>query len=117
MNYTNLFMTRGDTFGFDILIEGLSSDLDEAYFSVRTDINDPAVYTFQKSLSDGITKVDISEASNRQYHIEVAPEDTDNVELGDYYYDLQLTAGTDVFTPLKGIIKIDYDVTRPSGSV
>lgn len=117
MNYTNLYMTRGDTFGFDILIEGLSSDLDEAYFSVRTDINDPAVYTFQKSLGDGIEKVDISEANNRQYHIEVAPEDTDNVELGDYYYDLQLTAGTEVFTPLKGTFKISYDVTRPSGSV
>ena len=77
MNYTNLYMTRGDTFGFDILIEGLSSDLDEAYFSVRTDINDPAVYTFQKSLGDGIEKVETNfhenywHGSKEKYYIKI----------------------------------------------
>ena len=116
MKYTNLFMVRGDTFSFDILIEGLSVDLDDAYFSCRKDINAPVDYVFQKSFGNGIEKVEISDTNSRQYHITVSPEDTDDVELGNYYYDLELTAGDEVFTPLIGTFQISYDVTRPSGS-
>lgn len=116
MNITNLFMVRGDTFGFDIEIEGLDEDLTSAYFSCRKDYNaTPVEYVFQKSIGDGITKVDIEETNKRQYHIETTPNDTENVELGNYYYDLQIEAKGDVFTPLRGQLQIGYDVTRPSG--
>lgn len=43
--------------------------------------------------------------------IELTPEDT-NVTLGDYYYDIELTTATkDVYTILKGILTIEWDVT------
>ena len=114
MNYTNLFMVRGDTFGFDIEIDGLEDDLTEAYFSCRKDYNaTPVTYVFQKTLGDGIEKVEDTEVPT--YHIELASEDTDNVEIGCYYYDLQLVKDDEVFTPLIGVLQISYDVTRPSG--
>lgn len=115
MNLTNLYMVRGDTFAFDILIEGLDTDLASAYFSCRKDYNaTPITYVFQKSLGDGIEKVDTDK--DRQYHIEAVPSDTENVELGNYYYDVELTtADGEVFTPLRGVLEIGYDVTRPSG--
>lgn len=43
--------------------------------------------------------------------IELTPQDTD-VPLGDYYYDIQLTnVAQDVYTIVKGILTVDWDVT------
>ena len=47
MNYTNLFMVRGDSFGFDLEIVGVNTDLDEAFFSCREDVEtDEVEYIF-----------------------------------------------------------------------
>lgn len=116
MNYTNLFMVRGDSFGFDIEIEGLNTNLDDAYFSCREDVETEEVqYVFQKSLGDGIEKLQATENSII-YHIEVDPEDTEDVDIGNYYYDLQIEKDGNVFTPLIGRLNISYDVTRPAGT-
>ena len=116
MNYTNLFMVRGDSFGFDIEIEGLNTNLDAAYFSCREDVETEEIqYIFQKSLGDGIEKLQATENSII-YHIEVDPEDTENVDIGNYYYDLQIEKDGNVFTPLIGRLNISYDVTRPAGT-
>jgi len=116
MNYTNLFMVRGDTFSFDIEIVGLTTELDNAYFSCREDVETEEVqYVFQKTIGDGITKKEVGDNSIT-YTVEVAPEDTEDVDIGTYYYDLQIEKDGDVFTPLIGRINISYDVTRPAGS-
>lgn len=113
MNYTNLFMVRGDSFGFNIEIVGLSTVLDGAYFSCREDVEtDEVQYVFQKSLGDGIELVKTTEDSVI-YHIELSPEDTEEVDIGNYYYDVQIEKDGNVFTPLIGRLNISYDVTRP----
>ena len=44
--------------------------------------------------------------------IELTPEDT-NIALGEYYYDIQLTnVAQDVYTIVKGILTIDWDVSE-----
>ena len=44
--------------------------------------------------------------------IELTPEDTD-IPLGEYYYDIQLTnVAEDVYTIMKGILTIDWDVSE-----
>lgn len=44
--------------------------------------------------------------------IELLPEDTD-IPLGEYYYDIQLTnVAEDVYTIMKGILTIDWDVSE-----
>ena len=44
--------------------------------------------------------------------IELTPEDT-NIALGEYYYDIQLTnVAQDVYTIIKGILTIDWDVSE-----
>ncbi len=114
MNYTNIFMVRGDTLWFKFTVEGLTSDLDSAYFSCRKDVETNAVnYVFQKLIGDGITKVETTDTSIT-YEVVVAPEDTENVDIGNYYYDLQLTKDGEVMTPFIGVLNINYDVTRPS---
>ena len=90
MNYTNLFMVRGDSFGFDLEVVGVNTDLDEAYFSCREDVETEEIqYIFQKTIGDGITKVKSTEDSII-YHFELDPEDTEDVDIGNYYYDVEV---------------------------
>ena len=100
-----LTMTRGDTGTFGLEIEGAGQDLDTAFFSVRKDWQGDLV--FQKTLSDGVSKID-----DGQYAIRIAPEDTQTLDVGEYVYDFQIGANGDVFTLLRGILVIEWDVTR-----
>lgn len=101
----NMRMTKGDTLAFGIVIENADVELETAYFSCKANPNYSA-YVFQKSLGDGITKVD-----DGQYTVRVAPENTANVDAGKYYYDLQIGANGDIFTVLKGCLYIEEGIT------
>ena len=101
----NLCMVRGDTLAFSFEVEGIDS-LETAYFSCKANADDTE-YVFQKSLTDGISLVETG-----KYRVRVAPEDTSNIEVGSYYYDLEIGANSDIFTILKGILKVEQDVTR-----
>lgn len=98
-------MVRGDTLSFGFEIQG-TEQLDTAYFSCKTDAYD-SEYVFQKSLNDGITA-----AGNGKYRVRVAPGDTADIEAGTYYYDLEIGENGDIYTILKGKLKIDQDITR-----
>lgn len=105
MKSINITMVRGDTLSFGVELEGLNQDLESAYFSCKQDPNDET-YTFQKSLGSGITK-----AETNKYRIRVAPEDTKNIDIGNYYYDFEIVANSDVFTILKGLLTVEQDIT------
>ena len=106
----NLFMVRGDTFRFSVEIEGLEEDLTSAYFSCKKN-KDDTIYVFQKSLGNGISKTAETETS-KTYEVVVAPEDTEEVEDGKYFYDLQIEVDGEVYTPLLAILTIEKDVTH-----
>lgn len=106
-NETNLTMTRGDTLAFAVEIEGLEGqDLDTVKFSCKTDPDDQE-YVFQKTLEDGISKV-----SAGKYRVRVAPEDTEDADLGKYYYDLQIGLNSDIYTIMKGKLELTWEATR-----
>ena len=104
-------MDRGNTlsFGMELYDEdgnAFDTDLDYAYFTCKKNYTDNE-NVFQKSLDDGITKID-----DGKYTVRVAPNDTKNVELGKYFYDLKIGVNSDVFTVMKGVLEIDFDVTK-----
>ena len=99
-----LTMTRGDTATIGMKIEDLNQDLDTAFFTVRAGFD--SGISFQKSLSDGITKIETG-----VYLVRIAPDDTKEMDAGEYYYDLEIGVNGDVFTVLRGIIVIEHDVT------
>lgn len=112
MNYENLYMVRGDTYAFAIEIEGLGQELDSAYFTCKENFEDETPI-FQKSLGDGITKDNEHSIEGKIiYKVRVAPEDTKNIVPKNYYYDLEIGANSDIYTILKGVLKIDNDVTH-----
>lgn len=106
----NFIHVRGDTLAFGIQIEGCTQDLDSAFFSVKKDLDDTE-YIFQVQLGDGISKAG-SDTGSVYYTVRVAPELTETLEPGRYYYDVEVGINGDYFTVLRGILTILQDVTR-----
>ena len=98
-------MTRGDTMSFGMEIEGLGQDLETAFFTCKKNVTEGAV--FQKSLGNGITKLD-----EGKYVVRIAPEDTEDLDPGKYFYDLEIGANGDKFTILKGVLELERDITH-----
>lgn len=100
-------LTRGDTLAFAVRGKGVTVDVVNAYFSVKSDKN-ATEYMFQKSIDHGVTQVE-----KGLYTVEVLPSDTYDLTLGTYWYDFQLDFGNDsIITPLKGAFELTYDITR-----
>ena len=106
-NNLNLEMTKGDTLSFGVEIIDLGQEIEEAYFTVKNNYDDDPL--FQKSLGNGI-QLDTVEGENYTYIVRVAPEDTENLEPKKYYYDFEIRLNGDVFTILKGILDLEFDV-------
>lgn len=101
-------MVRGDTVSFGMEIEdqdGLPFNIDTAFFTCKKNCDDTES-VFQKSMNHGITK-----AGDGQYIVRIAPEDTHNIEVGKYFYDVQVGAINDVYTIMRGVLEIEQNVT------
>lgn len=111
MEKVNLEMIRGDTFtfGFEVEYDADPQALDSVSFTCKKNYDDADV-VFQKKLGHGVTYTKDS-SEKYQYVVRVAPEDTETIEAGHYYYDLQIGINGDVFTVLIGSLKIYNDVT------
>lgn len=112
----NIMMIRGDTYAKAIQIEfdEAPQDLETAYLTCKSNYDDETP-VFQKSLNDGIEKIK-TEGNSLFYGIRIAPEDTEGIEAGNYYYDLEIGLNGDKFTLLNGILMIKNDVTREGGN-
>lgn len=100
-------LTRGDTIAFYVKGKGVTRNVSNAYFSVKASKNDTE-YVLQKSLGYGITEIE-----KGLWTVEIEPSDTNNLDLGVYWYDLQLDFGNNaVITPMKGAFELTYDITR-----
>ena len=110
----NIEITRGDTASFNLQFVDFAGDLEhdvqDMFLTVKEDINGSAI--FQKSLGNGISKV-----IDNVYVVRIAPEDTEDLNLGYYYYDFEVKINDDVFTLLKGVMQITYDVTDPTSII
>lgn len=107
MTKHNMEMVKGDTLAFFVKFTGLSSDMITSMdFTCKENDADGTDYIFNRTLSDGITKV-----SDGVYYVRVPPEATAEVTAGKYYYDLQIGVGSDIYTLLKGTMKLVQDIT------
>lgn len=104
-NNENLTTTRGDSIHFAVEIIGLNEDLQGASFSCKKNINDETS-VFKVTLGNGIDKID-----DTHYEVRVPPEVTKQLDIDDYYYDFEITARDDVYTILKGRLKVEFDIS------
>lgn len=107
----NIDMIRGDTLNIQFEIEAdevlsLESEDFLITFSVKQAATDNA-YVFQKD------KTAVTEVADNTFIVRIAPEDTQDLIPGYYYYDLQLQIGADTFTIALGHLQIIRDITLP----
>lgn len=116
MNYykNNIKHVKGDTYSSALIVEGLGQALDSVYFTCRDSLKNDSTILFEKSLADGgIKQVEYDEENDiRKYAVRIDPYDTRNLQAGTYFYDLQITVNTDVFTIMKGNFILEQDASR-----
>lgn len=108
-------ITRGDydVFKFKRTMNGevIETMPDKVYFTVkRSEYEDD--FLFQKRLNEGIV-ID----KDFIYNVEITPEDTNDLDFGDYIYDIEIVAGDKPKTIDKGVFKITYEVTTAKNEV
>lgn len=101
----DLKMVRGDTLEFILEVRGNTSNVSSIIMSCRKSNLDTS-YVFQKTMSNGISLIETG-----KYAIRVSPSDTSSKTPGNYVYDVQITMGNDVYTPLYGRLIMLPDVT------
>lgn len=104
----NLTIVRGDSATIGVRFNGLETEPDSIYFSVKRNYSDTE-YKLQKTIGDGIEK---EESEGMRYKIKMTPEDTGKLYSGDYVYDVELTIGDTRVTPVIGNFCVVPDVTR-----
>ena len=95
---------QGDQFSFTVTFKNLTEDLTSFTLGVKLNYDDPNLL-ITKSLGNGITKVDTG-----KYQVDFLPSETGALEPNFYLYDLRLTLGSMVFTPLYGYLDIQETV-------
>lgn len=102
----NITMVRGDTVAFNVEIFDEDHEpvtVDSAFLTCRKATNTGII--FQKYLAHGITQQD------GLMCVRIAPEDTREVEEGNYFYDFQIGIDEDIYTIMIGMLTIEQDVS------
>lgn len=106
----HFFMARGDLFyiPFGIYIdEELNMDsIDQIFFTVKKHYYN-AQPVFQKTLENGIDS-----DGEGNYLITILPEDTENLEFGEYDFDIEIIRAPDIKKTFVGVLMLTKEVTH-----
>jgi hypothetical protein len=109
-----LSATRGDTtiYRFSCVdVDGAPVDLAAA--AITMDVRghpDAGDALIEKALGDGLTVVPPSSAG--LVDLELEPADTEGLDAGRYYWDLEVAMGDQAYTVDAGLLMLSADVTR-----
>ena len=109
----NIEMVRGDTLLFNFILGGLNNyatyDSLEVNFSVAEHYDEPVIA--QSTKGNGITleRYD-QEKDEALFAVYLAPDKTKTMEIGRYYYDLQIKDSSNTVTLMRGYFTLVYDV-------
>lgn len=95
---------QGDEFSFTVTFNNLQEDLTTFRMGVKKEYTDASML-IEKSLGNGITKI-----STGKYRVDFTPTETVDLSPDFYVYDLRMTIGSTVFTPLYGYLNVQETV-------
>ena len=104
-------MPRGDIRSVIFTVTGADGELsditfDEIYFTVKQYYTDRH-YCFQKRLSNGTIEL----VESGKYSLTITPSDTNDLEVGQYVFDVELIFGTDIKQTTVGKFILTDEVT------
>lgn len=109
-------MARGDIYSFSFAVfiddEQTSQEMDNIYFTVKKHHYDED-YLIQKRLSDGGIHTD----GEGNYSIIIDPEDTDDLALGTYDFDIEIEKLPDIKRTFVGTLELTKEVTHRRNEV
>ena len=110
----DITMVKGDSMAFNFQIVGLAGlAVNDITFTVKDKPSDETPYFTQSLTGGGITLINFdADTDTYTFCCRVRPDQTSDLFPARYYYDLELKAGNDVYTLLKGRLTLDYDVTN-----
>lgn len=110
--YQDIDIVRGDTLAFNFQLQGLGGETPDALtFSCAEHYNYDPLFT--ADLSDGITLEEYNAAKDiATYSVKIAQDKTKDIDIGRYYYDMELQTNNDVITLMRGRLTLLYEVTR-----
>lgn len=113
----DIVMIKNDTLTFGFEIQGLEGQSpDNIVFSCK-DTPDKDTYLFKVDRADHITEISYDPVTDiRTYRLRIPPILTADLELGRYFYDLQINTNNDIYTLMKGRLTLEYQVTTGSDS-
>lgn len=91
---------QGDQFSFTVTFKNLQEDLTTFTMGVKLNYTDEEML-ITKGLGNGITKIDTG-----KYQVDFTPAETKSLNPNLYVYDLRLSIGSTVYTPLYGYLNI-----------
>lgn len=108
----DIVMIQGDTMSFGFQVQGLGDTApDFLQFTCKETVEDEEAL-FAVNLEDNI---DIrsydAETDTYTYVVRIPPDATVNIEVGRYFYDLELRVNGDVITLMAGRLSIEAQVT------
>lgn len=109
--------TRGDTYKFkfqrlDKDNQPIMTKADKMWFTVKDNYYTNNIL-FQKTLENNT----ITFTDDGYYHITINPEDTNNLEFRDYYFDIQREINENILTIAKDTLTLTYEVTSANDEV
>lgn len=106
---------RGDTFLFKVKIELKNgnpvkmSDIETLFVTCKNGFGNSAVEIFRK------TKDEVELDENGYLHVIFKSEDTQDLEVGNYVFDIEVTLKDGYRKSKKGQFTLEYDVTDHKG--
>ena len=95
---------QGDQFSFTVTFTNLQEDLTSFVIGVKEEYTDSEMLV-TKSLGNGITKIETG-----KYRVDFTPSETQALSPNLYVYDLRMSIGNTVYTPLYGYLNIQETV-------
>ena len=106
----NIKMYRGNTYITKIIPQNYEGNIDKIYFTARNENDEAKIW---KKLNDGITKIENENA----YKLTIVPDDTNNLEIGTYKYDIEIHINDFVKTVIVGNLTLLEEQTRKTEEV
>lgn len=111
----DITMIQNDTLSFAFQVQGLKGQTPNNIVFTCKETIETSNDLFSVDLSNNITLRDYDEDQDiYTYVVRIPPALTENIALGRYFYDLQLTVNYDIFTLMKGRLTIEYQITGGS---
>lgn len=110
--YRDLEMVKNDTLSFNFQLKGLEGQQPYNILFTCKGNPDDSEYIFRRQIGDGISLLSYDEDQDiLTYTLRIAPDDTENISCGRYFYDLEVTVNSDVFTLLRGRLELLWEAS------